>query len=352
MSVDRALFRALPRLHDRVPWFCLGTLPTPVDPLPGAGPAVWVKRDDFTATLYGGNKVRTLEPLFGRALARGARTIFATGAYGSNHALATVLHAPAAGLGSGAILFPQPPSKTARANFEVLLARAGEVQALRTMLALPFAMWRTRARAEHPEVMAPGGAIPAGTLGYVSAALEVAEQVQAGRLPAPDRVVLPVGSTCTSAGLLLGFHVAQRVYGLPPPALRSVRVTPWPVTAAFRIIGLAVRAGRLLASLAEDPTLVPTAADLRRRLTVDGEQLGRGYGHPTPAGEAAIATLGAALTLDTTYSAKAAAAMLSHPIDGPTLFWDTKSHALPADRPDAASLPPHVRAWLDRCPPV
>src|SRR5688572_28609751 len=101
MSAGPALFRVFPALAGRVPWTPLGAWPTAVEPL-GARPDTWVKRDDRSAPGYGGNKVRTLEALFGAATAAGARVIWATGAYGSNHALATVLHARAAGLEPGA----------------------------------------------------------------------------------------------------------------------------------------------------------------------------------------------------------------------------------------------------------
>ena len=85
--------------------------------MPGSSASdAYVKREDESAEVYGGNKVRTLEFLFGEALARGARRIYSTGAFGSNHAAATVLHAPRVGLESGALLFPQPPSRTARAK--------------------------------------------------------------------------------------------------------------------------------------------------------------------------------------------------------------------------------------------
>ena len=98
-----------------VPWVRLGQWPTPVAPIAGH-PDLWVKREDLTASAYGGNKVRTLEAMFGRARAAGATRIWATGAFGSNHVVATVVHARAVGLEAGALLFPQPPGEPAYAN--------------------------------------------------------------------------------------------------------------------------------------------------------------------------------------------------------------------------------------------
>lgn len=336
-SIERPIFAHLPALRGRVPWVPLGDFPTGVGSLGAIRPDVLVKRDDRTSQVYGGNKVRTLEVLFGDALARGATHVYSTGAFGSNHATATVLHAPRVGLIPGVVLFPQPPSTAAAENLRVIASADPELRALRTIASLPFGMWAARRhharRGERAYVMVPGGATPLGALGYVSAAFELAEQVARGELPEPARVVVGVGSTCTSAGLLAGLHLAARMgIGLrAQPRLVSVRVTPWPVTAAFRIVGLAVRTSRLLAELTGDATLAIEAAALRPHLEVDGRFLGRGYGHPTAAGLEAIDVFGAcepSLVLDTTYSAKAAAAVLSYARRGdrgPILFWSTKS---------------------------
>ncbi|HVR18928.1 MAG TPA: pyridoxal-phosphate dependent enzyme, partial [Polyangiaceae bacterium] len=116
MSLSPAVLARFPRLGERLRTAAIGAWPTPVEPLDELArelghPAaeLFVKRDDRSSPVYGGNKVRTLDVLFGEALARGLPRIVATGAYGSNHALATVLHAPRVGLVPDVALFPQPP---------------------------------------------------------------------------------------------------------------------------------------------------------------------------------------------------------------------------------------------------
>jgi len=174
-------------------------------------------------------------------------------------------------------------------------------------------------------------------------------------------VVVGVGSTCTSAGLLVGFTLAARLgigftdaRGRPaPPDLLSVRVTPWPVTSAFRIVGLAVRTSRLLSALTGDPTMALDARELRSRLTVDGRFLGRGYGHTTESGLRAIRTFHDAggPELDTTYSAKSAACfldILTRRVPGVTLYWATKSTAPLPVASVSERWPRSVRAWITR----
>jgi D-cysteine desulfhydrase len=358
--VPAPLLSSFPALRERLPVVSLGTFPTPVERLRGLEAELgcapfYVKRDDLSSPVYGGNKVRTLEVLFGLARAVGAREVVATGAFGSNHAVATVLHAPRAGLLAGAILFPQPKSWAALENFRVSVTRASSLSVLWHWLALPFAI--VRARAPERFIMVPGGATPDGALGYVSAALELAQQVAAGELEAPRRVFVGVGSTCTSAGLLVGFaHAARLGIGFrQPPQLVSVRVTPWPVTSRFRILGLALRTSARLAELAADPTLRLSHAELAPLLETDGAALGPGYGLPSAPGLAAIELFRRhrLFALDTTYSSKALAGCIANPRlhdDGPSVWWSTKSTApLPQVTPEElARIPKRARKWIIR----
>lgn len=358
---DVALFRLLPDLRSRVPWVRLGHWPTPVEPLPsfpGIQVPLYVKREDRSSPLYGGNKVRTLEAMMGRALAAGATRIWATGAYGSNHATATVLHAPGAQLEAGVALFPQPPSRPARDNLLAVLSRRPHIHAMRHALTLPLAMASVRRRDARSYVMLPGGATRQGAFGALSAALELAEQVAAGECPAPRRIFVPVGSTCTTAGLLAGLHLAHRLgigfgQGAPMPGITAVRVTPWPITSPLRIVRLAHRTSGYLAELANVPA--PSFAELRAALAVEARFLGRGYGRATATGFRAAHAFGQSggPPLDTVYSAKSGAALLElarGETEGPLMFWATKSSApLPtASAEDIALAPRAWQRWLGK----
>jgi D-cysteine desulfhydrase len=339
-----SLLSLFPKLARDVEFAELGVFPTPVEPfaIPSASKGdpellAFVKRDDLSSPVYGGNKVRTLEALLGKALREGARAAFSTGAYGSNHALATALHAPRVGLEAGAMLFPQPLSAVAAENLRVTVTHAQRLVDLPHWSLLPFGIARemraARRSGERVFVMVPGGATPHGALGYVAAGLELALQVSAGVLPAPRAVYVGVGSTCTSAGLLVGFGLAAR-FGIGferAPAVVSVRVTPWPITSAFRILGLARRTGALLHQLTGDARTQFTRAELASRFRIESRFLGGGYGLPTAAGalaRARFAPLG--LMLDSTYSEKSAAGLLAaleSGEPGPLVFWATKSSA-------------------------
>ena len=75
-----ALLTALPAL--KIPWAPLGRWPTPLEPAPGID-GLLLKREDASHTIYGGNKVRTLEMLLGQAKAAGHQRIWSIGAFGA-----------------------------------------------------------------------------------------------------------------------------------------------------------------------------------------------------------------------------------------------------------------------------
>jgi D-cysteine desulfhydrase len=383
-----ALFRWLPRLAARVPWVELGDWPTPLDAIEIDGRTIWVKREGESSRRYGGNKVRTLEAWLGHLRASGAQRIWAMGAYGSNHVIATVLHARALGLEAGAIVFPQPASEWAIENAAALIGTGCPIIRLRTVIEVPFAGlavaagdWSVAALRRNlgddiaswsgatlgrllgidlgtrSIVMPPGGATPLGTLGALSAAFELAEQIAARAAPPPRRIVLPIGSTCTTAGLVAGFALAHAIgaWRWPVPVVHGVRVTPWPVTSRTLIVRLAKRTLARIASLGGPTISLPDP-----QLVVDGRELGGGYGVVTPRGEAAMRVLaprrasangsahatpetGEAPRLDGVYSAKAAAALLRLHRQGigPLVFWATKSSVL---------LPAPQRSALDAAP--
>lgn len=345
-----ALANHLPRV--RVPWVALGTWPTPLTQLELEGRPLWVKHEGDSHPRYGGNKLRTLEVWFGHAQARGAHRIWAIGAYGSNHTIATVLHAPLAGLEAAAIVFPQPTSEWAIENCGAIVATGCRLIRLRSVVEVPFAGWRVARREPHAVVMPPGGATSIGTLGAVAAAFELADQIAAHLAPPPRRVVLAVGSTCTAAGLLAGLQLAHAVgvWRWPVPIIHGVRVTPWPVTSRVRTAELARQTLVRIERLGGPPVAIGLP-ELVSRLVIDGRELGPGYGHATPRSDAAMRTIQAP-RLDSVYSGKAAAALLRlHRAGvGPLVFWASKSTATLAPPSPAAldNAPAAIGRWLRR----
>jgi 1-aminocyclopropane-1-carboxylate deaminase/D-cysteine desulfhydrase-like pyridoxal-dependent ACC family enzyme len=334
------LFDFFPMLEGRVARVPLGTLPTRVDDgaavLSSAGRSgeLWLKRDDLSSPLCGGNKLRLLEHLLGEAKAEGVARVYSSGAMGSNFALATALHAPRVGLEPGAICFPEPLTPEGERTHRAVCERARVVEIAHWSL-LPLAAERVRRQDEQQghsaRVLSQVSLSPESLFGYVAAGLELAQQIANRVCPAPVRIVLPIGSAATSAGIVAGLSLAKALGVLDAlPSLEAVRIAAWPLSRRARVLSLATRSLARLAHLTDRPALALSRRELLP-VSVVTEQLGRGYPHPTAAGSRArgiFADAGFDI-LDDTYSAKAAAHLLaSHgPDAGPVLFWCTKSSA-------------------------
>jgi D-cysteine desulfhydrase len=240
----------------------------------------------------------------------------------------------------------------------LVLARCPRVVALPHWSLLPVVSQLEQTRAtrqgEVVSMLPPALANPLAVLGHASAALELVEQVERGELPAPEIVVLGLGSGCTAAGLLLGFWLAARS-GLcrwSLPRVVAVRVAPRPLATKPQVVALALRAARLLDGLRGRRGDVPDVRELAAALHVDGSQLGPGYGRATPAGRNAqerFRELGLN-PLETTYSAKIAAGFLEWTAREPraiALLWATHSSArLPEPGPSRAPVPWLLERWL------
>lgn len=326
-----ALFELFPALTGRVPRAVLAELPTPVERAVGltARGDVWLKRDDLSSPLYGGSKLRLLEALLGAARAEGATRVYSSGATGSNFAEAVALHASRAGLEPGAICFPQPLTSEGERSHRVVMARSQVIEIPHWSL-LPLATERVRLREPGALVLSQVSFSAESLFGYVAAGLELGRQLASAECPVPERVVLPIGSAATTAGVLAGLSLSRKLGQFRgKPRLEPVRVAAWPLSRRGRVLSLATKALERLAELVGDSALVLEKAELLP-LSLVTDQLGPGYPHATSQGRAASDAFAHAgyPILDDTYSAKAAAhALAAASSAGPTLFWCTKSSA-------------------------
>jgi D-cysteine desulfhydrase len=297
-----------------LPHVDLGLRATPVRRLDLPGTDLWVKDDGRAAPLYGGNKARKLPFLLADALQRGHRSVSTVGAVGSNHALATAVHARRLGMQAHILHFAQPSTPHVWANLQAVAAQAHGLTLAGPIHRIPLAAARMRLRHPDRAWIPGGGSSPTGCLGFVNAGLELGLQITAGALPCPTRVVVAAGTAGTMAGLILGLALAR----LPSVHVVGVRVVDPPLCTAAHVRRLLAGTRNLLQ---RHDVRLPHA---QPPWTLDGAWLGAGYGVPTPAAEKALRTARAfGLTTETTYTAKAFAAALASASDGPVLYWHT-----------------------------
>ncbi|MBD3285605.1 pyridoxal-phosphate dependent enzyme [candidate division WOR-3 bacterium] len=209
------LFNKYPLLKQKLPYTALGEHPTPAQELKSLGKTIginrlFVKRDDIINKVYGGNKVRKLEFILGKALNL-KKDVLTYGSIGSNHVLATAIFSQQMGLKCISILIPQSNKINARPKLLLYHLFGSELHLypvknryLAEIISVYQILKHKFKHGNSPLVVPFGGSSPLGTLGYVNAAFELANQIKRGIIPEPDFIYVPMGSMGTAAGLVLG----------------------------------------------------------------------------------------------------------------------------------------------------
>jgi len=203
------LFEQYPPLKEHLPYVSLGEFPTPVEKLDRLGqainvPQLYVKRDDLSGKLYGGNKIRALEFLFGDALRANSKQVFTFGFPASCQALAQAIYAPEVGIHSAAFLFPQVVSQQGRQHLLMYQSIGAEIYPARSIFGYLGRQLLKSGRL--PKLLE--ASTPLGMIGYVNAAFELKQQVEQGLIPEPALVYIALATVGTAVGLLLGFKAA------------------------------------------------------------------------------------------------------------------------------------------------
>ena len=283
----------------------------------GGGPTLLVKRDDAIPFAFGGNKVRKLALVAGKAKADGADTLITAGGVQSNHARATA--AAAARLGMRAILVANgspPPSPTANALLDRLLGAEIVYVPTRDERRPKMEELVERCRAEHrrPFPIPIGASTPLGALAF---ALAVAEVVDA--MPPPDVIVHASSSGGTQAGLVAGCR------------LLGLRTRVLGISADDSAASLQAEVRAIVSGVADLLRVDPSSLARGTPIEVDDRFVGECYGIPTDASREAIEIVARteAIFLDPTYTAKAMAGLIAYVrqqrfVEGQTiLFWHT-----------------------------
>ena len=271
---------------------------------------VWIKRDDLTDLALGGDKARKLEYELARALDQDAGTLVTCGSSQSNFARLVTAAARRLGLECALVLSPGHHPEP-QGNLLIVQLMGAHVRMVDTRdiwdledecLALCDEL-RTAGR--RPYYVPVSGTTATSCLGYVRAGFELVDQLRAAALR-PAAVYTPFGTGGIFTGLQLAFAERQ-----PAPALIGVSVN----RDRRSCEELArQRAAEVCSLLGVSPAPAPVALDLR------DDQLGGGYGEPTPACLEAIVELASSegILLDPVYSGKVAAALLA---DGRAARW-------------------------------
>jgi 1-aminocyclopropane-1-carboxylate deaminase/D-cysteine desulfhydrase-like pyridoxal-dependent ACC family enzyme len=330
------LFEQYPPLREKLAYVPLGEFPTPVQKLERLGAELgisqlYIKRDDLSSKVYGGNKPRKLEFILGNALHSKVKEILTFGAAGSNHALATAIYAQQMGLKSISMLIPQPCAHYVRRNLLMSYHCGAElhlypdipyIMPLATLAVLYQLLRHRLQRGQFPQVIPIGGSSLLGVVGFVNAAFELTEQILRGEIPEPDYIYVASGSMGTAAGLMLGLRATNR-----KTRVVSVRVNSDSFVNAKGMVKLIRKTNRLLFSLAPS---FPKFEFCEHDIDIRHGSFGKQYALFTKEGMEAIALMKKheGIKLDGTYTGKTLAALIDDAgkqgmRDKVVLFWNT-----------------------------
>ena len=267
----------------------------------GAGP-IYVKMDAETGFALGGNKVRKLELELAPPRLEGVTHLVTAGGHQSNHCRVTAAFAARHGLGCVLVANgPAPTDPTGNPKLHRLFG--ARIETVPNREARVEGMVRVAEeidRAGGTALVVPiGASTPLGSLGYALAAVELTSPLDALDDDRVETVLFVSASSCgTLAGLLLGLALlgrsGVRVFGVSADASRQdIRTTTERLVAG----GAGLLGTRLVCPPFE----------------VVDDQVGGGYGIPTPSSTAALERFGReeGIVLDPTYTAKAAAGMIA-----------------------------------------
>jgi len=299
----------------RAPRFPLGHFPTPLEPLRKltntiGGPTFWIKRDDCTGLLMGGNKTRHNEYLLGAALVQGA-DIFVWGAgVQSNNCRQTAAGCAKAGIECELYLTRKTVSGpiTPQGNLlldhivgaKVTLVDAAMGPELDALIAARADELQRAGR--HPFSWRRDVVTPLAAIGYVPCVLEIVEQCRAQHIEPSALYVSAAGST--GAGVAL----AAAALGLKC-VVHSIAPMTWPWDTATDMAQMANAAAKLLGL---PHRLEPQDINLTE------EYIAPSYGVPGPDCFEAMSLLARqeAILVDPIYSGKALAGAIDHARSG------------------------------------
>lgn len=343
---------AYPKLAKTLRKHPIAALPTPLTEhdieFPTAMQSVVIKHDEQTSSIYGGNKIRKLEYIIQRAKDRGAERLATFGAVGSNHALATAIHAHQIGLQCTCFLAHQVRTPGIRATLNAHLQLGTEIVKYGGGVDR-LSLYRRYLQGRNTWVVPLGGTCWLGAVGFVNAGLELAQQLESRYMSPPQRIYLANGTMGSVAGLAIGLALT----GMPTD-IHAVRVADNRFTKREVLDRLVAKT---VSMLRQRDRSIPSDVAERTRIVWRDDFFAGGYATVDDATANAVCTAKDAfdLNLDTTYTGKAMAAMLADlqtsPPNSRYLFWNTyNDQPLPEVDPQgraAAELPAQFKRYLE-----
>ena len=320
-------------LLDAFPRVECGIYPTPLEELVrlrevlgGNCPRIFIKRDDYTGTGFGSNKLRKLDYAIANELEKGTKTIITIAGEKSNHARVTAAVCAKFGLHCILILnqaekgaIPEGLKCCSRFLYELFGAEIHWVNSReeRETKALEI-LESLKNQGEKVSYIPLGVSVPLGALGFVNAVNEVSKQFEKLNIT-PNYIFHAGTSGGTQAGLLAGCQL----FGWEKTKIVGVSPDDSSLEIAERVSEITNGIYEILGK--KNLQISPS------QITVLDEYIGLGYGIETESSRKAVNLVAGTegVILDPIYTAKAMSALFDWIGKGKlnakdtVLFWHT-----------------------------
>jgi len=336
------LFELYPNLKEKIPWISLlNNISTPIDRLTELeknldlkGGEIYIKRDDRNHPIYGGNKLRKFEFIFGDVIKKKKKGVVTIGGIGTNHgtACAIVCSNMEPPLKCHIYLFPQPLTWHVQRSLLLLDYFGAKLHLGGSDITTLFKFLFFQLRHPSYYLMLPGGSplfgmgSPLGAVGFINAIGELKSQIDKNIIPEPDGIFVPGGTIGTAGGLVAGcklYDLATKIY----------------VVAVYgnllaNISAVKRTANKALKYLYKRDNSIPKIKISEEDFELITGYLGSNYGIKTVRGQKAVDLVGELeggkrdFKLETTYTGKTMAAMIDflrqeENKSKKVLFWNT-----------------------------
>jgi len=295
----------------KLPRISLGNYPTPLTEAHHlsavlGGPRIIIKRDDLSGLALGGNKCRKLEFVMADAKLKGIDTVITTGSSQSNFALQMAAAAHKLDMEAYLVLFkgvhPETQGNLLLNNIldskvRIIELDPSELLGGTIMVKMNALADELSQQGRHPLVIPAGAHTPIGTTGWVNAADEIWQQLQAQNIDA-HYLVVTNGSTGTQTGLEVGVKYLKL-----PLKIIGISIFNKAANAINEVVNMANETAKFLNL---DLTFAPD------EITVYDDYIGEGYGISTDGCIQAIRLVAQTegIFLDPVYTGKAMAGFI------------------------------------------
>ena len=334
------LFEFYPNLEGKVPWTPILTgVPSNVDKLTELenylklnDGEIYIKRDDKDHNIYGGNKLRKFEFIFGEILKKKKKGVITLGGIGTNHGIACAIIAKELGLKCELFLSLQPLTWHVQRSLLLYDYFGAKLHFTKIFELGLLKSWFFRVFHRKYYLMSIGGSpllgigTPLGSIGFINAIFELKKQIDEKILPEPEIIFVAAGSSGTAAGLTAGCNLlGMKTKIFFVNVSRDIVVSPKVI---MKIGNKAIK------YLRKRDKSIPDVVVTEEDFTMIKGYLGSAYGMKTIRSQKAVDLIEELegkkreFKLETTYTGKTAAAMLDflekeENKSKTVLFWNT-----------------------------